>query len=261
MKKPAPTNGDLGSMKVHCKFDKLELASSLKPHPKNARRHSPEQLKRLAKLLVHHGVRAPIVVSNLSGFIVKGHGTLLACKGNSWKKVPVCYQDFATEDDEYAYLVSDNAIGDWSEFDMGMINLEMPEIGPMDIELLGIEGFVVDPVDKGPEPSAPITLADRFMIPPFTVLNAREGWWQDRKRQWIALGIKSELGRGEATPPGGGAGTSQQIPGRKANNMESGTWCKLKTDHYKQRSAKDQGPRTKEAASGFHRERERERER
>lgn len=35
------------------------------------------------------------------------------------------------------------------------------------------------------------------MIPPFSVLNAREGWWQDRKSAWIALGIQSELGRGE----------------------------------------------------------------
>jgi hypothetical protein len=40
------------------------------------------------------------------------------------------------------------------------------------------------------------TMSDKFLIPPFSVLNAREGWWQDRKRQWIALGIKSELGRG-----------------------------------------------------------------
>jgi len=40
------------------------------------------------------------------------------------------------------------------------------------------------------------TLGERFLIPPFTVLNAREGWWQDRKCAWLALGIKSELGRG-----------------------------------------------------------------
>ena len=32
--------------------------------------------------------------------------------------------------------------------------------------------------------------------PPFSVWNAREGWWQDRKRAWLSLGIKSELGRG-----------------------------------------------------------------
>ena len=39
-------------------------------------------------------------------------------------------------------------------------------------------------------------LANSWEYPPFSVLNAREGWWQERKRQWLALGIKSELGRG-----------------------------------------------------------------
>ena len=39
-------------------------------------------------------------------------------------------------------------------------------------------------------------LRDRFTYPPFTVFNAREGEWQDRKRAWIRLGIRSELGRG-----------------------------------------------------------------
>jgi hypothetical protein len=28
-----------------------------------------------------------------------------------------------------------------------------------------------------------------------SVLNSREGWWQDRKRAWTDLGIESELGR------------------------------------------------------------------
>lgn len=39
-------------------------------------------------------------------------------------------------------------------------------------------------------------LAQTFDYPPFSVLNAREGWWQERKRKWLALGIKSEVGRG-----------------------------------------------------------------
>ena len=39
-------------------------------------------------------------------------------------------------------------------------------------------------------------LAQRFGMPPFTVLNAREGFWQSRKEAWIRLGIRSELGRG-----------------------------------------------------------------
>jgi hypothetical protein len=41
-------------------------------------------------------------------------------------------------------------------------------------------------------------LSDKFMIPPLTVLNARDGYWQNRKRAWLALGIQSELGRGDA---------------------------------------------------------------
>jgi len=38
-------------------------------------------------------------------------------------------------------------------------------------------------------------LAQKFEFPPFSVLNAREGAWQRRKRAWISLGIKSEIGR------------------------------------------------------------------
>lgn len=47
-------------------------------------------------------------------------------------------------------------------------------------------------------------LAQRFEFPPFSVLSARDGLWQERKRMWIGLGIQSELGRGDCTPGGGG---------------------------------------------------------
>ena len=40
-------------------------------------------------------------------------------------------------------------------------------------------------------------VADRFVVPPFSVLSAREGWWQDRKRAWMKYGIASEIGRGD----------------------------------------------------------------
>jgi len=38
-------------------------------------------------------------------------------------------------------------------------------------------------------------VSDRFLFPPFSVLDARQGEWQDRKRAWTALGIKGEVGR------------------------------------------------------------------
>lgn len=42
------------------------------------------------------------------------------------------------------------------------------------------------------------SLAERFGgVPPFSVLDGRAGYWQRRKAEWLALGIQSELGRGD----------------------------------------------------------------
>lgn len=40
-----------------------------------------------------------------------------------------------------------------------------------------------------------VLLRDRFIEPPFSVLDTKSGNWQKRKRAWIAKGIKSEVGR------------------------------------------------------------------
>lgn len=46
-----------------------------------------------------------------------------------------------------------------------------------------------------PKPTGIVT--GRFLFAPFTVLDAKQGEWQERKRAWTAMGIKSEVGRGE----------------------------------------------------------------
>ena len=46
-----------------------------------------------------------------------------------------------------------------------------------------------EPLDGLDEAAARSTLAERFIVPPFSVLDARQGYWQDRKRAWIALGL------------------------------------------------------------------------
>ena len=40
-------------------------------------------------------------------------------------------------------------------------------------------------------------LSERFTFPPFSVLDARRGEWQSRKRAWLSLGIESETGRAD----------------------------------------------------------------
>jgi len=43
--------------------------------------------------------------------------------------------------------------------------------------------------------SVELSLFDRFIIPPFSIFDSRQGYWQSRKKIWLSLGIKSEVGR------------------------------------------------------------------
>jgi hypothetical protein len=97
-----------------------------------------------------------------------------------------------------------------------------------ELEGLAAEGITMDDVgfdlealeelgaDTQPETgSSPETqkLSDRFGVAPFSVLSARDGWWQERKRTWLAMGIQSELGR------------SQELVGKKSDKSAYGQQC------------------------------------
>jgi site-specific DNA-methyltransferase (adenine-specific) len=136
-------------MKVLCKYDKMLPVSEFRGFPNNPNLHSKEQVERLAKILEYQGIRAPVVISNLSGHCVKGHGTVKAIIKNGWTEIPIVYQDFSDHDQEYAYVVSDNSIASWADLDFALINNEIPEFSPdFDIDMLGIEDFEIEPADK-----------------------------------------------------------------------------------------------------------------
>lgn len=121
----------------------------LKPHPKNMNRHSEAQIARLSQILDYQGFRSPIVVSQLSGFIVAGHGRLEAAKKLGMTEVPVNYQEFPSEEAEYAHLVADNAIAEWAELDLSAINTDIADLGPdFDVDLLGLKDFEIEVADK-----------------------------------------------------------------------------------------------------------------
>ena len=136
-------------MEIKAKDIRLVDVDSLVPNPKNNNRHPKEQIERLAKLIKYQGFRNPLVVSNRSGFVLCGHGRIEAARLAGLKEVPVMYQDFENEAQEYAYLTSDNAIASWSELDLSAVNTEMLDLGPdFDIDLLGIKDFVIEPIEK-----------------------------------------------------------------------------------------------------------------
>ncbi len=143
-------------MKIHCAHDELIDPKSLKQHPKNRNKHSKEQIDRLCKILEYQGWRYPIKVSKRSGLITSGHGRLMAALKMGLTEVPVCYQDYDSDEQEYADLQADNAIASWSELDLSGINLDIQDLGPdFDIDLLGIKNFTIDVAEKEGEDEIP----------------------------------------------------------------------------------------------------------
>lgn len=63
----------------------------------------------------------------------------------------------------------------------------------LESRLNGVDLFG-EPITR--KPSGPI--AQKFQFPPFSVLDARSGDWQERKRAWIGIGLRSEIGRGKS---------------------------------------------------------------
>ncbi|MAS82734.1 MAG: hypothetical protein CMF45_08595 [Legionellales bacterium] len=108
-------------MKVHCKYDKLVAVKDIKPNPKNPNIHPKQQIELLAKVLQETGWRAPIVVSNRSGLVVKGHGRLAAAQRAGMKEVPVDFQDYESADEERADLLADNKLAELSDTDKDLV--------------------------------------------------------------------------------------------------------------------------------------------
>ena len=191
-------------------------------------RKNDHAVDRVAAAIREFGFRVPVVAKS-DGTVVDGHLRLKAAKKLGLTEVPVVLADDMTDLQIKAFRLSVNKMAELAEWDEDMLKIELEELSELgfDLELTGFtdeeilalgDGELTDDDEPG-EPAEPKgNLSDRFMIPPFTVLNAREGWWQSRKRAWLAIGIKSELGRGGGADHAVGAdnlGGPQLLPRRE----------------------------------------------
>lgn len=154
---------------VFCSFDELVPIGKVIGNPKNPNQHPEEQIQLLAQIIYAQGWRAPITVSKRSGYIVKGHGRLAAALKFGATVVPVDFQEYATEAEEYADLIADNRLAELAdlnntiltdlitELDTGEIPIELTGYTAEDIANLigaisGEDDATDDQVDDVPEP-------------------------------------------------------------------------------------------------------------
>ena len=127
----------IDGVSVFCAFDEIAEITNLKENPRNPNTHPVAQIELLADIIKKTGWRAPITISKLSGFIVKGHGRLQAAKKAGFKNVPVEYQNFKDEEEELAALLADNKIAELAEIDKDKLSELFKDIDFEDLDLTG----------------------------------------------------------------------------------------------------------------------------
>jgi hypothetical protein len=108
-------------VKIECAYKELWPIERLKENPRNPNTHPQKQIDLLAKIIRETGWRSPIVVSARSGYVVKGHGRLLAARAAGFTEVPVDVQAYESDAQELADLVADNEISALSEIDQDVM--------------------------------------------------------------------------------------------------------------------------------------------
>lgn len=132
---------------VKCSYKKLVDVIELVEHPKNPNQHSAKQIDLLARVIKAQGWRNPITVSNNSGYIISGHGRLLAAKKLGIKQVPVDYQDFENQAEETAHLLADNRIAELAELNNDYVSELIEQLADIDFDL-DLTGFDADAIKK-----------------------------------------------------------------------------------------------------------------
>ncbi len=142
----------------------------------------------------------PLVWNKRTERLVGGHQRLKILKENGVKEFEVSVVDL-DERKEKALNVALNKIqGDWDFTKLADLMTELDD-GEFDLELTGFDMSEIEDMmnwipDGDSKEVVHKKLTERFIVPPFSVLDTRQGYWQDRKRAWLSLGIQSELGRG-----------------------------------------------------------------
>lgn len=201
----------------------MRSVSELVPYANNSRTHSPQQVDQIAASINEWGWTVPVLVDE-KGMLIAGHGRIMAAQKLGIEQVPTITATGWTEAQKKAYVIADNKLALNADWNMELLGIELQELQELDFDIQ-LTGFDLGELDElttegdgaAGDDVASGSMAERFMVPPFTVLNAREGWWQNRKRQWLSLGIKSEQGR-DIAPTSASSNTPDYMAGRGNND-------------------------------------------
>ena len=157
---------------------------------RNYRKHSEQNKKRIKKSLKECGAGRSVLV-DADDTLIAGNGVFEQAQAmgiptrvvetDGTELVVVKRTDLATDDPKRKILaLADNATSDSVEWDMDNIDADFSLDDIADD--WGVT-FATEEIGGGHEEKNS-SLSDRFVVPPFSILDARKGYWQERKTQW-----------------------------------------------------------------------------
>ena len=134
----------------------------LRPYERNARTHSDEQIRQIARSIEEFGFVSPILVG-ADGTIIAGHGRLEAARRLGMKTVPVIVLDHLTEAQRRALVIADNRLAELAGWDQDMLVAELERLieDGFDVDLVGFseddlpcvpDEVILDEPDMEPKP-------------------------------------------------------------------------------------------------------------
>jgi len=172
-------------------------------NPNNFRIHSAMQESALEEVLDRVGWVRTVLVNRTTGHVLDGHLRVALGIRRGEAEIPYDLVDI-TEAEEKLVLAALDPIAGMAGTDHEKLAGLLAEL---QIDLGGSLHAMLTELEEASRPKPPEAplenkkdhagqLKERFGVPPFSILNAREGWRQSRKAAWISLGLRSELGRG-----------------------------------------------------------------
>lgn len=131
-------------MPFHAQIVERKLAE-LRAYPRNARRHSPKQIKQIAASIEKFGFTNPILISDHAE-IIAGHGRAEAAKLLGMSTVPTIALSHLTEDERRAYVLADNKLALNAGWDREILAIELQALVDLNFDI-EVTGFSLAEVD------------------------------------------------------------------------------------------------------------------
>lgn len=124
--------------------------ADLRANPRNARTHSPEQIRKIAESIARFGLVNPLLV-DAGNMVIAGHGRLAAARLLGLTQVPTLRIDHLSEADKRAYVIADNRLAELAGWNKSILAIEFQELLALDfeIELTGFDTKAADIIIDG----------------------------------------------------------------------------------------------------------------